>query len=435
MSVGLSFVFAWGAALAMAQPATSPDAVIVPTELMEYVARPDNSFSWRWETENRQMMLTSQTWQGHVWEHRVDFFLPSEAVTDGRTAVVFVTGGSPNASERLLAQQVANQAGVPFIILGDIPKQPIEDLREDALIALTFQRYLETGDASWPLLFPMAKSVIRTMDAVQQATRSWDRPVERFVVAGASKRGWTTWLSAATNDERIVGIIPMVYDNLNILAQMEAQQEYWNGFSPQIADYEEAGLLALLESDRGQDLARIVDPFSYLPAISVPVLMIHGANDPYWTVDAMARYWDDLTMPRYAVVVPNAGHGVEDVEFWLPTVVRFVRSIAGVGEMPDVMFSFPDEPTITRSDEFTFLRFSDPPARAQIWGAASDSFWFADSSWRRLSFDVISDDPVLVRPRQLNRSQNVALLPVFQFTDDLGTFHLTGPVRIIPAQP
>lgn len=57
----------------------------------------------------------------------------------------------------------------------------------------------------------MVQSVVAAMDAVQSYTSSRGREIGSFVVTGASKRGWTTWLTAAI-DERVKAIIPMVYD-------------------------------------------------------------------------------------------------------------------------------------------------------------------------------------------------------------------------------
>src|SRR5579883_2168441 len=38
--------------------------------------------------------------------------------------------------------------------------------------------------------------------------------VDHFVVAGGSKRGWTTWL-VGTVDPRVIAIVPLVIDALN----------------------------------------------------------------------------------------------------------------------------------------------------------------------------------------------------------------------------
>ena len=106
-----------------------------------------------------------------------------------------------------------------------VPNQPLRftgedrDRYEDAFIAYTWDKYLRTGDERWPARLPMTKAGVRAMDTITDFLAKPERgsvTVDKFVVAGASKRGWTTW-SVAAVDKRVVAIVPIVIDMLNVV--------------------------------------------------------------------------------------------------------------------------------------------------------------------------------------------------------------------------
>src|SRR5579871_4435224 len=240
-------------------------------ELKQYIEKPDATYRWRrLGAQHREgvtvteLELTSQTWQGIVWKHRMQVFTP-DSVAYADAAFLTIGADYTYAVHHLNAGVgYAAATGMVCAYLYDIPNQPLfDDLVEDALIAYTLVQRLDTGDPEWPLLYPMVKGAMRAMDALQEfcAQESVAAP-ERFLVGGASKRGWTTWLTAAV-DARVAGILPMVYDNLNLLAQMPHQVEVCDTYSEQISDYTKSGLIDRMRTLEGVQLAFAIDPYTY----------------------------------------------------------------------------------------------------------------------------------------------------------------------------
>ncbi len=293
----------------------------IPTDLTDYVSKPDAAFAWKLADKADTpagavylLKLTSQAWHGTTWDHDLQIVVPKD-VKPRATVLLWNQGGTAGVASTLLAQQLAAKVKAPVAFLYGVPKQPLFDgQKEDALIAETFVKYIDTGDPTWPLLFPMVKSVVRAMDAVQAfAKQEWQHDVTHFVVTGASKRGWTTWLTAATGDPRVKAIAPLVFDTLNLPEQMKNQVAAFGRPSDMIADYTKRGLVPIPDTDRARKLWAMVDPWVYRAKLTLPKLIVNGTNDRYWPADAVTSYWADLPGEKYLLAVPNAGHDLREV--------------------------------------------------------------------------------------------------------------------------
>jgi PhoPQ-activated pathogenicity-related protein len=326
--------------------------------------------------------MTSQTWQGIAWTHKIEIVKPAKCDYPS-SAILFITGGNPRKEMSPIGLALAGLAGCPVAILYNIPNQPLFDgKREDALIAHTFVKALETGDETWPLLLPMTKAAVRAMDAVQAFSKSqMGNQITSFVVSGASKRGWTTWLTAAADNKRVKGIVPIVYDNLNLAAQMARQIACYGKYSEQIDDYTKLDIQDSLRTEKGQRLASIVDPWAYRDRITVPKLIINGTNDPYWTLDSLNLYWNDLKGPKLVQYVPNAGHGAmsdpSGALKLLATSAAFVRAIASDSPLPKLDWTC----TVDKSTCRLSVRSTPKCTSASLWTTASDSLDFRGSKW------------------------------------------------------
>jgi PhoPQ-activated pathogenicity-related protein len=408
--------------------------VAAPPELDAYLRKPDPSYRYSvtpGKTGGLEIDLTSGTWQGAVWQHKVLYKEPAKMAAKG-TAILYITGDGPFAGDYTTLALVSASTGMPVAMMFKIPNQPLFDLREDDLIAHTFQKYMETGDASWPLLFPMTKAALRAMDAVVDATKRSANPIKRFVVCGASKRGWTTWLVGAAKDKRVIGIAPMVIDNLNLAAQMPHQLATWGEYSPQIQDYTKRGLQAQLATPRGQKLGAMIDPYSYRDRIKMPTLIIRGSNDPYWTVDALDQYEAGLKMPHWFLNVPNAGHDLKGGFMAAESIGAFARSLAGGQKLPKVEWSF--APTtgrqLTVQGRSTGLAYRE----LRVWVAMADNLDFRPSEYKQVAKAAISAEPNAGSWATINLSlpegKNCAVFAEARYRVDGRDFSLSSPTQV-----
>lgn len=365
-------------------------------DLDAYVKAPDKSFQFAVEKtmdlpgvgQVLTVRLTSQTWQGIPWQHWISIIRP-EKVTHPEHALLVVSGGSikkdpPGAlsKEAIFLTGIAQKAGTIVAVLSQVPNQPLfGGLKEDALIAHSFVKYYETKDATWPCLLPMTKSAVRAMDAIQSVVKEkFAEEVSKFVVTGASKRGWTTWLAAAV-DPRVVAIAPMVIDTLNMPKQMELQKLSFGKYSEEIQDYTERGLQERLADPASKPLLSLVDPYAYLARLKMPKLIVLGTNDRYWPVDAVKLYFPELLGEKYIHYVPNAGHGLGPGA--VEAVSAFYHAVVNNLERPKFTWE------IKKSAGASTLEIdcTDTPAKVEFWQTASPTRDFRDARWTGQSIE------------------------------------------------
>jgi PhoPQ-activated pathogenicity-related protein len=320
-------------------------------DLKSYFAKPEPAYAWEKKGEQVldgvtvvDLQMTSQEWQGMKWTHRLQVFRP-EKPKHARFCAILNTGGGGSNAATLQGAKTARETGATYAILHHIPNQPIFGKTEDALIVVTWMKYLETGDDSWPLHFPMAKACLKAMDTIQAYSKQvgWTE-IDQYLITGGSKRGWTTWLAAASEDPRIKGIAPMVIDILNVTRQIPHQIASYGRPSEQVGDYTAVGMEQILTTPRGQELLKLEDPYFYLDRLTLPKLLVLGTNDRYWSQDALNLYWDDLKGPKWVLYTPNSGHGLEDRARVYATLNAFIEHVASGRPWPKPTWEYAATP-------------------------------------------------------------------------------------------
>jgi PhoPQ-activated pathogenicity-related protein len=365
---------------------TASPALGEMTALERYVAMPDPSYRYKaigslaGEACTVHLLeLSSQRWRDGAevdrprWKHWLTVLVPHQVATD--TALLLIGGGSndsqPPARASPLLAMAAMATGSVAAELRMVPNQPLifagetQPRAEDAIIAYSWDKYLRTGDQSWPLRLPMTKSAVRAMDAVTGFCRGaagGGIEVGRFVLAGASKRGWTAWTAAAV-DKRVAAVVPVVIDLLNVESSFEHHYRAYGFWAPAIAAYQASGIMHWAGTAELASLLDIEDPFAYRQRLTMPKFVINSAGDQYFLPDSSKFYFDALAGEKYLRYVPNTDHSLKGSDARESALAFYDAVVTG---QPRPKFSWNSEP-----DGSIEVATETRPIAAALWQATN----------------------------------------------------------------
>jgi len=323
--------------------------------------------------------LKSQTWRTDkdvdrpVWQHWLTIARPANPAS--KLAFLRITGGAnggevPSSAEAATLR-LAETTNSVVAELKMVPNQPLvlhqDGVRrsEDDFIAYTWDQFIKTGDETWPARLPMVKSVVRARDCVQELLASdvgGRLAIEKFVVSGGSKRGWTTWCTAAV-DKRVAAAIPIVIDVVNVPACSRHHVAAYGFYAQAIGDYVRHDIKGRIDHPRTKLLYEIEDPYSYRERLTMPKFVVNAAGDQYFPPDSSQFYFGDLPGEKYLRYVPNADHSLRDSDAQ-ESIIAFYQTVLTGAPRPKYSWVFEKDGTIR-------VETADAPKAATLWQATN----------------------------------------------------------------
>ena len=367
------------------------------TALDDYIAAPDPNFGWtKVYTVNGSgykghiLDMTSQVWRDEpnevnreLWQHWVRIIKPT--TVSSTRALLYIGGGSNGGSiptsvdSMLRAIATATHSVVAEVRM--VPNQRIafadepdptyipNGRTEDELIAYAWDKYLRTGDAIWLPRLPMTNAAVLAMDATQafMADPNYISPpvtINDFVVSGASKRGWTTWTTAAV-DPRVVAIVPIVIDVLNVEISMTHHYAAYGFWAPAVHDYEDMGNMNWFQTPEIGAMFDIIDPYAYRARYTMPKFLLNSAGDDFFLPDSSQFYFDDLPGEKYLRYVPNTDHSLDGSDA-ADSLLAFYEAILNGTPRPQFSWSLVGDDSIhAQTDPNT------APTQVKLWQATN----------------------------------------------------------------
>jgi PhoPQ-activated pathogenicity-related protein len=302
-----------------------------------FIDHQDNTYSYSLTAETthvKSYLLNSQKWPiddnyqdvpSTTWLHKMYIYLPQKIIH--KQALLFVAGGFnldangvqqfKSSKEYLDYQTIANNNQAPVVVLEDVPNQFLQinnmPKKEDQIMAYLLKKVAENPFEYAYLSphLPMAKAVIKAMDATSEILALDNIEINNFTLVGASKRGWAIWL-ASLADKRVSAIIPIVINvwdvqkNIMHICKSLTQCPY------ALKDYQQEGVLDIISADNITQLMQIEDPYNYLNLTSynndIAKYLINAAGDNFYAPDSAKFYFHQLHGQNYLRYLPQAMH-------------------------------------------------------------------------------------------------------------------------------
>ena len=277
----------------------------------------------------------------------------------------------------------------------------------------------------------MTKSAVRAMDtitAVMATPRAGQVPVNKFVVAGGSKRGWTTWITGAV-DKRVVAIAPIVIDVLNVEKSMRHHYAAYGFWAPSVGDYVEKKIFQHMGSPEMLALQRLVDPYFYRDRLTMPKFLLNASGDQFFLPDSSQFYFDDLVGEKYLRYVPNADHSMKDTDA-LQSLLAFYLTVVHHKARPEFQWSFQPDGSIKVVTKTT-------PQAVRLWQATNPQArdFRVESLGKKYTDSILKDQGDGVYVARVPTPEKGWTAFFVELTYDIGEkvpLKVTTAVRVVP---
>jgi len=207
------------------------------------------------------------------------------------------------------------------------------------------------------------------MDAIVQfAQQKGFAKINRFMIAGASKRGWTTWLTPAV-DERVVAIVPIVMPMGNMIKVINNLWRSLGEWSFALDDYQQMHLMDWLNTPQFDLMADIIDPMVYKDSLDrIPKYLIISSGDEFFIPDSPREFWSELGGIKHLRVVPNCEHSLAGHDYFtLLQVSEFINYFLN-GTLPK---SLDYQMIYSNTTATIIVKPPQKPASVTVWQATT----------------------------------------------------------------
>ncbi|KAL9646770.1 hypothetical protein ABK040_001192 [Willaertia magna] len=338
--------------------------------------------------------MTSQYWLNAKeigirteWYHYMTITIPKNLNKNIKDSFLWVEGGNNNGNppkQDALCALVSGFSNTICTTVFEVPNQPIvfsndptqQKRTEDAVLAYTWKIFINnTSDPYWIGQLPMAKGVVKAMDTVQDfVKKTINFQLDKFVIAGGSKRGWATWLGASADVKRVKAIIPIVIAVLNTEKALSRDYQSICRWPEAMDEYVKTGVVNYLNTKQFGLLRDIIDPLVYTPRLqNIHKFLIYALGDEFFWPDLSTLFYNDIAgdnQYKHLLYVPNAGHSLAGSDAQTVAATYYLSAIHNV-ELPN--YTFNQTFTDNGSHLYVTVLNGKKPSSVRLWKATNSN--------------------------------------------------------------